>query len=569
MAESVSRSRAHLARAAMTFLFILTVTITIPQQASAQAGDPGPPAQPVKLIFIHHSCGENWLADDDGGLGRALDANNYFVSDTNYGWGPDSIGDRTDITDWPKWFTGPDSDRYMAALYAESGQSSPYTRTLRDPGAENQIVMFKSCFPNSNLEGNPGDPPRRGEGLTVGNAKAIYNELLTYFATLPDKLFIVVTAPPVQDHTYAANARAFNTWLVQDWLDNYAGTNVAVFDFYNVLTHPNNHHRFHNGAIEYVTDRGGDTLYYPSDGDDHPAPAGNRKATEEFIPLLNVFFHRWQSGAPIAPPPAPLPSHLPTSEDEASMPEPTSSLPGGAETPTSLPQSPVAVGGVIDNFETDADRWTIFADGEKDTRLTCGRDEAVSYSGTAGLRIEYDVAPDSWAECSLVYPSPQDWRGGLGLAVYLRAEQMGQQTVIIVYQGDSPDSLLHFEFRAQVTQEAVDGWQRVDVLWDQFVQPSWQGDSAVPLDPNQTMGIAFLFDAPDGRHDSGKLWVDDVRLLSVAPPAPAPTEYSTDEPEMTSNGGRACPAFLAFGLVILVGVVGARRKALFGRLSKT
>ncbi|MCL5957721.1 MAG: hypothetical protein M1358_00130, partial [Chloroflexi bacterium] len=55
-----------------------------------------PAGKPVRLIFIHHSTGENWLADDNGGLGLALRDHNYFVSDTNYGWGPDSIGDTTD-----------------------------------------------------------------------------------------------------------------------------------------------------------------------------------------------------------------------------------------------------------------------------------------------------------------------------------------------------------------------------------------------------------------------------------------------------------------------------------------
>ncbi len=61
--------------------------------------DPDPPATVAKLIFIHHSTGENWLADDYGNLGRVLGQNNYFVSDTNYGWGPNAIGDRTDIPD--------------------------------------------------------------------------------------------------------------------------------------------------------------------------------------------------------------------------------------------------------------------------------------------------------------------------------------------------------------------------------------------------------------------------------------------------------------------------------------
>ncbi|MEI6309778.1 MAG: S-layer homology domain-containing protein, partial [bacterium] len=63
-----------------------------------------PPNQPVRLVFIHHSTGENWLADDNGGLGAALRDSNYFASDTNYGWGPEGIGDRTDFGNWWEWF---------------------------------------------------------------------------------------------------------------------------------------------------------------------------------------------------------------------------------------------------------------------------------------------------------------------------------------------------------------------------------------------------------------------------------------------------------------------------------
>jgi len=76
--------------------------------------------------------------------------------------------------------------------------------------------MFKSCFPNSELGGSPDGSPTPEGGLTVGHAKYIYNELLGYFVTRPDKLFIVITAPPVSDQTFAENARAFNDWLVND-----------------------------------------------------------------------------------------------------------------------------------------------------------------------------------------------------------------------------------------------------------------------------------------------------------------------------------------------------------------
>lgn len=269
----------------------------------AHAADvaPAAPAAPVKLVFVHHSVGENWLTDDQGGLGAALGANNYFVSDTNYGWGPDSIGDRTDIPNWMDWFRSPSTPTYTSALYNESGQNSTYTRTLADPGGPNEIVMFKSCFPNSSLAGNPNDPAAPGSELTVANAKYTYNQLLAYFATRPDKLFVVVTAPPNSESQYAANARAFNNWLVNTWLteNNYPLKNVAVFDFYNVLTGPDNHHRIDFGVEQHVYTAGMNSAYYRSDEwDDHPNAVGSRKATVEFVPMLNAFYTRWQASLP-------------------------------------------------------------------------------------------------------------------------------------------------------------------------------------------------------------------------------------------------------------------------------
>jgi hypothetical protein len=290
----------------ITFLLLIMMTFSLavfPASATPlylQNVNPNHPSQPVKLIFIHHSTGENWLRDDYGGLGQALADNNYFVSDTNYGWGPDSIwepdsiGDDTDIPYWIEWFASDQTPTYMNALFNESGQHADYTRLPDNPGGENQIIMFKSCFPNSALEGNPTDPPDPDGWLTVGHAKYVYNEILQYFRTRPDKLFIVITAPPLIDSTYAENARAFNQWLMNDWLaeNNYTLPNVAVFDFYNVLTGPNNHHWWHNGQVEHVFTPGMNTEYYPS-GDDHPSEAGSLKATSEFIPLLNIFYHRW------------------------------------------------------------------------------------------------------------------------------------------------------------------------------------------------------------------------------------------------------------------------------------
>jgi hypothetical protein len=305
---------------------------TTPPPASAVPGSAtAPPSQPVKLIFLHHSSGENWLNDNNGGLGKALRDNNYFVSDTNYKWGPvadegsDPIGSYTDIGNWWTWFRGPKSTEIMDAVYAESGQHSTYSRLKSDPGGKNRIVMFKSCYPNSNLRGTPGDPvpsidanPLKGEDSgsashTVANAKGIYIDLLPYFQQHQDTLFVVITAPPLSNAKNAGNARAFNEWLVNDWLKDYPYKNVAVFDFYNVLTtnggssktndldrESGNHHRWWNNAVQHTVDTSGGphdtTAYASASGDDHPSKAGNQKATAEFLPLLNLAYNRWQAG---------------------------------------------------------------------------------------------------------------------------------------------------------------------------------------------------------------------------------------------------------------------------------
>lgn len=524
--------------------------VGLPTAVQAQ-DNPAPPDTPIKLIFIHHSTGENWLTDGYGDLGVTLAQNNYFVSDTNYGWGPSNIGDRTDIPNWPEWFRSAKTSRYMTALFKESGQHAGYTRTFADPGGENEIVMFKSCFPNSDLYGSPDDAPALGDELTIANAKWVYNEILQYFATRPDKLFVVITAPPLSSPSIPENARAFNQWLLNDWLreNNYPYNNVAVFDFYNVLTGAEAHHRVANGVVEYVVGSQ-DTLYYPS-GDDHPSAEGSRKATAEFVPMLNIFYHRWQSAA--APPPLVEPVTEPAAEAETE-PEVEEVVGGGGEVETAvLPTT------FIDNFETDRG-WEAFWDEATPTRFACALAANPAGSGMV-MQVEFDVAANSWATCARLFDAAQDWQSAAGLSFRLQAASAGLLVNIDLYTG-TEEARESYVYVLETPPDSVNNWIPVHLRWADFHRVEWEENAGAPFaGADRISGMAFGFSTDTDTTHSGVIWVDDLSLgmeEAVAEVEGGETAVNeatapTNEPAApAANGGGPCPASM-----VILGLVGA------------
>ncbi len=536
-------------------LFVISIWTLPAFSPLTQGFDPSAPDEIVKLVFIHHSCGENWLTDDYGNLGRVLGENNYYVSDTNYGWGPDYIGDRTDIPDWMEWFRSGQTGTATQALFKHNGQMSGYARTLADPGGENAIIMFKSCFPNSELSGSPNDPPGTYADLSVGGAKYVYNELLKYFVTKPDKLFIVVTAPPVSNRANAKNARAFNNWLVEDWLEEntYTLPNVAVFDFYNVLTGKNAHHRYENGQIAHVTGNS-DTLAYPS-GDDHPSEAGSRKATEEFIPLLNIFYHRWQASDP-----QPVTVSSTVAEENAADME--SGEIGFSASDDSSTGGTALNGGMIDNFETDnpfaTNGWEPFVGNPNSTSMHCAVKDDEAFAGEKSLVVDFDVAANDWATCALMYESGQDWSAGEGITFMLHASQPGLVFDVDLHSGRN-DALQTYHYTIETTSESAEGWIPISLRWEDFTRVEWEENSGSPFNrPESVSGMAFGVSTYPDTNNTGTIWVDELALLgeSVAMAEELPAAES-GEGEAASNaesGGFSLPCGMALILpVMLVG----------------
>ena len=255
------------------------------------------------LLFIHHSCGKGWL---DRGLHRALLAKPYIGERNDIFYGtvvdPDSgrpaslapkPGDNTDMQHWIRWF-------------------NDYLGTVKKHGCAdgvNRIVMFKSCFPNSNIGADgeePGDPfsdvrtlanyravfrHPAGPGTTYEHDGVPYKALEDVFAENPNTLFIPVTAPPLHyapeegtSDAEANRARQFNNWLVNEWLPAYKARtgldNVAVFDWFDLLANPDNHAEHPNRLREE---------YGGASGNSHPNKRANIFSTERFATIPDNF----------------------------------------------------------------------------------------------------------------------------------------------------------------------------------------------------------------------------------------------------------------------------------------
>ncbi|RLB45057.1 MAG: hypothetical protein DRJ42_30760 [Deltaproteobacteria bacterium] len=276
------------------------------------------PGEELRLLFVHHSVGGQLLADegDDvgensiytsyprgGGLRALLQSNGYQVGEASYG---SRLGAHTDIFDWLPKFRDHMDDVLRVARQDD---------TL--PGEErNDIVVFKSCFPNSKFvargEGR-GDPT--GPELSLVNAQATMNALLPYFAAHPDALFVYVTAPPLAPRVGSDPAwkwlakkvlgrswgpaelarsgeiaRDFNAWLEADdgWLADHTADNVAVFNYWHALTGDGE-----SNLLHYYVGRGYDS---------HPAGEGQRRAAPRLVETLNRAVRRARLITPDVPP---------------------------------------------------------------------------------------------------------------------------------------------------------------------------------------------------------------------------------------------------------------------------
>ncbi len=217
-----------------------------------------------RMVFLHHSVGEGILLQ--GGLKDSLTEVGVYVSGATYG---DVVGRATDIQDWLPKFRD-DLDRIL--------RFKSHFDIYWENGVTNDIVMFKSCFPNSDIVSDGSEPGNPSDGVrSLSSYRAIFEQLKPEFAGKPEKLFVYVTAPPLVSVSTtpenAARARKFNKWIVDEYLPSYSAEtgldNLYVFDLFGLLSDENGYLK-----EEYRLERREDS---------HPNTEANRTAAKAFM----------------------------------------------------------------------------------------------------------------------------------------------------------------------------------------------------------------------------------------------------------------------------------------------
>lgn len=208
----------------------------------------------TKIVFLHHSTGEIlWNGGPPSFIKRALGRISKELADfvckkaelpamiDKYNK-ENSKSYRIEEVEFPKsvpygWNNYP-YDYYN--IWVANGSDEPYKEepTLEMLTKEYQVIMFKHCFPVSNIQPDLDSADINSPHKSIANYKLQYSALRDKMHSFPDTKFIVFTgAVQVKSNITdeeAARAKDFFTWVINDW--DLPGDNIFIWDLYNIAT---------------------------------------------------------------------------------------------------------------------------------------------------------------------------------------------------------------------------------------------------------------------------------------------------------------------------------------------
>jgi hypothetical protein len=214
------------------------------------------------IVFLHHSVGENLIAQ--GYVRDGFSAAGYRFWDQDYNWKGlhDPGGNRTGYSyNVPADNTDPDG---LLTIFSQPVFGLPLN-TLSGL-MQHEVIAFKSCFPASGIASE----------AQLEERKAWYLKMREFFDEHPEKLFVVVTQPPLNpaetNAEAAMRARAFANWLRSDeFLKGHP--NIVTFDLFDRLAEGNSQSPDFNMLRQD----------YREGADSHPTRIANEAIGPQFV----------------------------------------------------------------------------------------------------------------------------------------------------------------------------------------------------------------------------------------------------------------------------------------------
>lgn len=214
----------------------------------------------INGIFLHHSTGNciwsggvpAWLEDYNRQRGTAYQITEQaFPKKEPYGW-----------KNYPYDYWN---------IWVNHAGDQPFSEepTLDMLTKENELIIWKHCFPVSHILEDTGTPDVGSEVKSLENYRAQYTALKEAMLRFPKTKFIVWTPaallPANSNDEEAERTRAFAGWMLNEWDDK--GDNIFVWDFHSLETEGGLFLKVENAR---------------SDQDPHPNEAFSRKAAPLF-----------------------------------------------------------------------------------------------------------------------------------------------------------------------------------------------------------------------------------------------------------------------------------------------
>ena len=181
----------------------------IPKEANCQQNKM---SKESRIVFLHHSTGERvW----DGGvpdwfqLYNKKNGTNYSIVEISFPKGRPYPWQNYPFDYWNIW------------IFHAGKQPFMEEPTLEILTAQYDVIVFKHCFPVSNVRGDVGKPDVSSPEKRIGNYKLQYEALKQKMHEFPRTKFIVWTGAALTKQSTnlgsARLAKEFFSWVKNEW----------------------------------------------------------------------------------------------------------------------------------------------------------------------------------------------------------------------------------------------------------------------------------------------------------------------------------------------------------------